>query len=109
MDVSKSLTRRDKSIQLVRQDSRPLTLRNRLSISCKGDDIDNLEDLINLERDLEKYQKDTLRKIRPQQVYNMGIFESKSGLYRISREEELSVLMHPVDLRIVSKNIENEL
>ena len=39
----------------------------------------------------------------------MGMFESKSGLYRISREVELSVLTHPVDLRIVSKNIENEL
>ena len=39
----------------------------------------------------------------------MGIFESKSGLYRISREVELSVLTHQVDLRIASKNIENEL
>src|SRR3954466_13957241 len=39
----------------------------------------------------------------------MGMFESKSGLYRISREVELSVLTHPVDLRIVRKNIENEL
>ena len=78
-------------------------------ITCKGDDIDNLEDLIDLERDLERYQKDTLRKIRPHQVYHMGIFESKSGLYRISREIELSVLTHPVELRIVSKNIENEL
>ena len=39
----------------------------------------------------------------------MGMFESKSGLYRISREVELSVLTHPVDLRIVSKNIENDL
>jgi hypothetical protein len=39
----------------------------------------------------------------------MGMFESKSGLYRISRKVELSVLTHPVDLRIVSKNIENEL
>ena len=109
MDVPKSLGRRDRTIQLVSQDSKPLTLRNRLSISCKSDDIDNLEDVINLERDLERYQKDTLRKIRPQQVYHMGMFESKSGLYRISREIELSVLTHPVDLRIVSKNIENEL
>ncbi|XBH55088.1 hypothetical protein VPH35_077238 [Triticum aestivum] len=39
----------------------------------------------------------------------MGMFESESGLYRISREVELSVLTHPVGLRIVSKNIENEL
>jgi hypothetical protein len=78
-------------------------------MSCKGDDIDNLEEVIDLERDLERYQKDTLRRIRPQQVYHMGMFESKSGLYRISREIELSVLTHPVELRIVSKNIENEL
>ena len=107
MDLPKGLTRRDKTIQLVRQDSKPLTLKNR--ISCKGDDINNLEEVIDLERDLEKYQKDTLRKIRPQQVYHMGMFESKSGLYRISREIELSVLTHPVELKIVSKNIENEL
>ena len=107
MDLPKGLTRRDNTIQLVRQDSKPLTLKNK--ISCKGDDINNLEEVIDLERDLEKYQKDTLRKIRPQQVYHMGMFESKSGLYRISREIELSVLTHPVELRIVSKNIENEL
>jgi len=107
MDLPKGLTRRDKTIQLVRQDSKPLTLKNK--ISCKGDDIDNLEEVIDLERDLERYQKDTLRKIKPQKVYDMGMFERKSGLYRISREIELSVLTHPVELRIVSKNIENEL
>ena len=39
----------------------------------------------------------------------MGIFESRSNLYRISREIELSVVTHPVELRVVSKNIENEL
>jgi len=37
------------------------------------------------------------------------MFENKSGLYIISREIELSVLTHPVELKIVSKNIENEL
>jgi len=42
--------------------------------------------MIDIERDLERYQKDTLRKIRPQQIYQMGWFESKNGLYRISRE-----------------------
>ena len=52
---------------------------------------DNLEEVIDLERDLERYQKDTLRKIKPQQVYHMGMFESMSSLYRISREVELSV------------------
>jgi hypothetical protein len=39
----------------------------------------------------------------------MGIFESRSGLYRISREVELSVLNDPVDLRIISKQFENSL
>jgi hypothetical protein len=39
----------------------------------------------------------------------MGIFESRSGLYRISREDELSVLNDPVDLRIVSKQFKNSL
>src|SRR6266542_551532 len=39
----------------------------------------------------------------------MGMFENKSGLYIISREIELSVLTYPVELRIVSKNIKNEL
>jgi hypothetical protein len=33
----------------------------------------------------------------------MEIFESRSGLYRKSREVELSVLNDPIDLRIVSK------
>ena len=106
MDISKN--RRDKTLQLIRQDSRPLTMMHRMSCS-KSDDIDSLEEVIDLQSDLERYQKDTLRKIKPQHVYHMGMFESRSGLYRISREVELSVLTHPVELRIVSKNIENDL
>ena len=39
----------------------------------------------------------------------MGWFENKNGLYRISREVELSVLTEPVLLRIVSKQFENAL
>uniref|UniRef100_A0ACD5W4D0 Uncharacterized protein n=1 Tax=Avena sativa TaxID=4498 RepID=A0ACD5W4D0_AVESA len=78
-------------------------------MSCSNADDINLEEVIGLQRDLERYQKDTLRKIKSQQVYHMGMFESRSGLYRISREIELSVLTHPVDLKIVSRNIENEL
>jgi len=65
--------------------------------------------MIDVERDLERYQKDTLRKIRPQQIYQMGWFKNKNGLYRISREVELSVLTEPVQLRIVSKQFENAL
>ena len=106
MEVPKGIAR-DKTIQLIRQDSKALTRLNRFS--CKGDEIDCLEDVIDVDRDLERYQRDTLRKIKPQQVYNMGIFESRSGLYRISREVELSVVNHPVELRIVSKNIHNDL
>jgi hypothetical protein len=39
----------------------------------------------------------------------MDIFESRSGLYRISREVELSVLNEPVNLKIVSKQFKNSL
>jgi hypothetical protein len=56
---------------------------------------------------MKRYQKDTLRKLKTQQVYQMGIFESRSGLYRISREVELSVLNEPIDLKIVSKQFKN--
>jgi hypothetical protein len=37
------------------------------------------------------------------------VFESRSGLYQISREVELSALNDPVDLRTVSKQFENSL
>jgi len=39
----------------------------------------------------------------------MGWFENKNGLYRISREVELSVLTEPDSLRIVSKQFKNAL
>jgi hypothetical protein len=58
---------------------------------------------------MERYQKDTLRELKLQQVCQMSIFESRSGLYRISREVELSVLNDPVDLIIVSQQFENSL
>jgi len=107
MEVSDSLTRRDQCLQIVQKDTRPLSLMDKL----KGgsDEVETLEDMIDVESDLERYQKDTLRKIRPQQLYQMGWFEYKSGLYRISREVELSVLTEPVQLRIVSKQIEKRL
>jgi hypothetical protein len=101
MDLSKSFARESKKLHLVNHDLKPLTLMDLLK--GKSEDIDNLEEVIDLDRDMERYQKDTLRKVKPQQVYQMGIFESRSGLYRISREVELSVLNDPVDLRIVSK------
>ena len=107
MELSKSFTRRDRSIELIRQESKPLTIFNR--IKCKNDDINDLEEVIDVDRDLERYQKNTLRSLRPQQLYHMGIFESRSGLYRISREIELSVLTHPVELRIVSTDIVTQL
>ena len=103
MEVSESLSRRDKSLQLVNKDIRPLSFKDKLKGSCE--DIETLEEVIDLERDLERYQKDTLRKIRPQQIYQMGWFENKNGLYRISREVELSVLTALVQLRIVSKHL----
>ena len=107
MELSKSFTRRDRSIQLIRQYSKSLTLFNR--IKCKNDDINDLEEVIDVDRDLERYQKNTLRSLRPQQLYHIGIFECRGGLYRISREIELSVLTHPVELRIVSTDIETQL
>ena len=103
MEVPESLSRRDKSLQLVNKDIRPLSFKDKLKGGCE--DIETLEEVIDLERDLERYQKDTLRKIRPQQIYQMGWFENKNGLYRISREVELSVLTEPVLLRIVSNNL----
>ena len=65
MEVSESLTRRDESLQLVQKDTRPLSLMDKLKGGC--DNIESLEEMIDVERDLERYQKDTLRKIRPQQ------------------------------------------
>jgi hypothetical protein len=47
----------------------------------KSEEIDNLEKVIDLDRDMKRYQKDTLRKLKAQQLYQMGIFESRSGLY----------------------------
>jgi hypothetical protein len=107
MDLSKSFARESKKLQLVNHDLKPLILIDRLK--GKSEDIDNLEEVIDLDRDMKRYQKDTLRKLKPQQVYQMGIFESRSGLYQISREVQLSVLNDPVDLRIVSKQFENSL
>ena len=62
MDVPNSVSRRDKFLQVVRQDSKPLAMRHRLS--CKADDVDSIEEVIDLQKDLERYQKDTLRKIK---------------------------------------------
>jgi hypothetical protein len=50
--------------------------------------------MIDVERYLERYQEDTLRKIRPQQIYQMSWFENKNRLYRISREVELSMYIY---------------
>ncbi|KAK8458263.1 hypothetical protein SEVIR_3G343483v4 [Setaria viridis] len=107
MEISESLSRRDKSLQLINKDIKPLSFMDRLKGGC--DDIENLEEMVDVERDLERYQRDTLRKIRPQQIYQMSWFENKNGLYRISREVELSVRTEPVQLRIVSKQFENGL
>ena len=62
MELSKSFTRRDRSIQLIRQDSKSLTLFNR--IKYKTDDINDLEEVIDVDRDLERYQKNTLRSLK---------------------------------------------
>jgi hypothetical protein len=107
MDLSKSFGRESKRLQLVNHDIKPLTLIDRLK--GKSEDIDNLEEVIDLDKDMERYKKDTLRELKLQQVCQMSIFQSRSGLYRISREVELSVLNDPVDLIIVSQQFENSL
>jgi hypothetical protein len=50
MDISKSFTRGSKRLQLVNHDLKPLTLMDRL----KGisEDIDNLEEVIDLDKDI---------------------------------------------------------
>jgi hypothetical protein len=76
MDLSKGFARESKKLWLVHHDLKPLTLMDRLK--GKSEDIDNLEEVIDLDRDMERYKKDTLRKLKPQQVYQMSIFESRS-------------------------------
>jgi hypothetical protein len=78
-------------------------------LKSKSEDIDNLEEVIDLDKDIKRYKRNTLRKLKHQQIYQMSIFESRNGLYRISREVELSVLNDSVDLRIACKEFENSL
>ena len=96
-EISKSPIIRDKNIQLVRQRFQTLTLFSRLKYI--SDDIDNLDDVIDVYRDMERCQRNTLRSLRPEQLYQMGIFVSRNRLYRISREIELCVLTRPDELR----------
>jgi 1,2-phenylacetyl-CoA epoxidase catalytic subunit len=67
MDLSKSFARERKRLQLVNHGLKLLTLMERLK--GKSEDIDNLEEVIDLDIDMERYQKDTLSKLKPQQVY----------------------------------------
>ena len=53
MEVSESLSRRDKSLQLVNKDIRPLSFKDKLKGGC--DDIETLEEMIDVERDLDRY------------------------------------------------------
>ena len=62
MDLSKGTCRGDQSLQVVNRDVKPLTLIERLK--GKSEDIDNLEEIVNIENDLERYQKDTLKRIK---------------------------------------------
>ena len=102
MDISRSFFRR-----IASRDDRAMT--NTDKQKEKYEEIDDLSGIADVEKQLERYQRDTLRAIRPQQIYCMGFFENKNGLYRISREVELSVLTKPVELRIVAKEFEHGL
>jgi hypothetical protein len=73
-------------------------------LKSKSEDIDNLEEVIDLDKDIKRYKRNTLRKLKHQQIYQMSIFD-----INISREVELSVLNDSVDLRIASKEFENSL
>ena len=64
MDVSESLSRRDKSLQVVNKDIRPLGFIDKIKGGC--DNTETLEEMIDVEKDLERYHKDTLRRIKPQ-------------------------------------------
>jgi hypothetical protein len=50
MDLSKSFARESKRLQLVNHDLKPLALMDRLK--GKSEDIDNLEEVIDLDRDM---------------------------------------------------------
>lgn len=52
MELPKSLIRRDRHIQLIRQDCSPLTMMN--IIKCQGDDINDLDEVIDIEKKLWK-------------------------------------------------------
>jgi hypothetical protein len=56
MDLSKSFARKSKRLQLVNHDLKPLTLMDRLK--GKSEDIDNHEEVIDLDRDMERYVKE---------------------------------------------------
>jgi hypothetical protein len=47
----------------------------------KSEDIDNLKEVIDLDKDMKKYQRNMLRKLKHQHVYQMGIFESWNEFY----------------------------
>jgi hypothetical protein len=55
MDLSKSFARESKKLHLVNHDLKPLTLMDRLK--GKSEDIDNLKEVIDLDRDMENIRK----------------------------------------------------
>jgi hypothetical protein len=55
MTVSEILSRRDKSLQLVNRDVRPLGFIDKIKGGC--DDIETLEEMIDVERDLKNIIK----------------------------------------------------
>ena len=59
MEIPKSSDRGDRKLQTINKDAKPLTIMDK--IRGKHDDIENLEEVIDVERDLEIYQKNTLR------------------------------------------------
>jgi hypothetical protein len=60
----RALPEKAKKLHLVNHDLKLLALMDRLK--GKSEDIDNLEEVIDLDKDMKIYQRNTLRKLKPQ-------------------------------------------
>jgi len=50
-----------------------------------------LDEIIDVDRDIEIFKQNKLKLLNPQVLYNTGLFSSTTHLYRHYREEQLSV------------------
>ena len=59
--------------------------------SSKPSSSHQLDELIDVDRDIEIFKQNKLKLLNPQVLYNTGFFSSTAHLYRHYREEQLSV------------------